>query len=83
MLQKLGLSDAEATKVKTINQKYAEKMEPVLKSSDSSLSKMRQAKAIQSAKDDELRGVLRPEKFAAYSETKDEMKQAMQQQLKH
>ncbi len=83
MKTKLNLSQDEVAMVQKINQEYAEKIEPVLKSSMIGFLKMRDIKAILERKDDTLRNVLTPEQFDIYANAKDELKQALQQDLKH
>ncbi|MGZ8157657.1 MAG: hypothetical protein ACXWT1_10745 [Methylobacter sp.] len=83
MKTKLNLSQEEAAKIQQINQEYAEKVEPVLKSSSIGFLKMRDIKAILEQKDDTLRSVLTPDQFEAYTNAKDELKQALQQDLSH
>lgn len=83
MKTKLNLSQEEAAKIQQINQVYAEKVEPVLKSSSIGFLKMRDIKAILEQKDDTLRSVLTPDQFEAYTNAKDELKQALQQDLAH
>jgi hypothetical protein len=83
MKTKLNLSQDAVAKVQAINQQYAEKVEPVLKGSSIGFLKMRDIKAILEQKDDSLRGVLTHEQFELYANTKDELKQAMQQDLAH
>jgi len=83
MKAKLNLSQDETTKIQEINQEYAEKIEPVLKGSGISFLKMRDIKAILEQKDDTLRSVLTPGQFDVYTNAKDELKQALQQDLEH
>ncbi|WP_333874832.1 hypothetical protein [Methylobacter sp.] len=83
MKAKLNLSQDVVAKVQTINEDYAEKIEPVLKGSSIGLFKMHDIKAVLDQKDDTLRSILTPEQFDAYVNAKDELKQAMQQDLKH
>lgn len=83
MKTKLNLSQDEVTKIQEINREYAEKIEPVLKGSGISFLKMRDIKAILEQKDDALRSVLTPGQFDVYTNAKDELKQALQQDLKH
>jgi len=83
MQKKLNISQDEVAKIRGINQEYAEKVEPVLKGSSIGFFKMRNIKAILEQKDDTLRSVLTPEQFDVYTNTKDELKQALQQDLKH
>jgi hypothetical protein len=83
MKTKLNLSQDEVAKVQEINQEYAEKVEPVLKSSSIAFLKMHDIKAILEQKDDTLRSVLTPEQFDIYTNAKDELKQALRQDLAH
>ncbi len=83
MQTKLNLSQDEVIKIQAINQAYAEKIEPVLKGSSFSLIKMRDIKAILEQKDNTLRNVLTSEQFDIYTHAKDELKQALEQDLKH
>jgi Spy/CpxP family protein refolding chaperone len=83
MKTKLSLSQDEVSKIQQINQEYAEKIEPVLKGSDISLFKMRDIKAILEQKDNALRNVLTSEQFDVYINAKDELKQALHQDLTH
>jgi hypothetical protein len=83
MKTKLNLSQDDVAKIQAINQQYAEKIEPVLKGSSMIFIKMHDIKAILEQKDDDLRNALTPEQFDVYENAKDELKQAMQQDLKH
>jgi hypothetical protein len=83
MKTRLNLSQDEVNTIQKINQDYAEKVEPVLKGSSIVFFKMRDIKAILDQKDDALRSVLTPEQFELYTNAKDELKQALQQDLKH
>ncbi|MGZ8172926.1 MULTISPECIES: hypothetical protein [Methylobacter] len=83
MQKKLNMSQDEVAKIREINQEYAEKIEPVLKGSSIGFFKMRDIKAILEQKDDTLRSALTPEQFDVYTNAKDELKQALQQDLKH
>jgi len=81
MKTKLSLSQDEVSKIQQINREYAEKIEPVLKGSDIGLLKMRDIKAILEQKNNALRNVLTSEQFDVYENTKNELKQAFQQDL--
>lgn len=81
MQKKLNISQDEVAKIREINQEYAEKIEPVLKGSSIGFFKMRDIKAILEQKDDTLRSVLTPEQFDVYTNAKDELKQALRQDL--
>lgn len=77
--KKLGLSPEETQKIGTINLKYAEKTEPVIKGDDGMFSKARQMKAIQAEKDAELKTALSPQQYQAYDAAKDELKQKFEE----
>jgi len=75
MKEKLGLSDAKTEKVRAINLKYAEKMEPVIKGSDGPLMKGREARNFQAQKEGELKAVLSADEFKKYLASKQEMRE--------
>src|SRR5262249_33425024 len=77
MKSKLELTDAQTPKIAAINQKYADRMEPVIKGSQGPLMKMRAAKEIESQKEVELKGVLTPDQFQKFLAGKEEMRQKM------
>ena len=77
MKDKLALPDAVIPKVQALNLKYAEKMDPILKSSDNLLVKRQKGMAVMSAKDAELKAILTPDQFSAYDQAKDDLKDAM------
>lgn len=83
MKTKLALSDDVAIKVETINLEYAEKVEPVLKGSSLALIKKHEVEGIQEQKDNALRLVLTAQQFDIYVNSKDELKQALKQDLSH
>ena len=77
MKSKLELTDAQTPKIAAINQKYAERMEPVIKGSQGPLARMRAAKEIESQKEAELKSVLTPDQFQKFLAGKEEMRQKM------
>jgi hypothetical protein len=83
MKTKLDLSDDVAIKVEAINLEYAEKVEPVLKGSSLALIKKHDIEGIQEQKDNALRLVLTAQQFDIYVNSKDELKQALKQDLSH
>jgi len=83
MKTKLDLSDDVAIKVEAINLEYAEKVEPVLKGSSLALIKKHDIEGIQEQKDNALRLVLTAQQFDVYVNSKDELKQALKQDLSH
>jgi len=83
MKTKLDLSDDVAIKVEAINLEYAEKVEPVLKGSSLALIKKHDIEGIQEQKDNALRLVITAQQFDIYVNSKDELKQALKQDLSH
>jgi len=77
MKSKLELTDAQTPKIAAINQKYADRMEPVIKGSEGPLMKMRAAKQIETEKEADLKGVLTPDQFQKFLAAKEEMRQKM------
>ena len=82
MKQKLGLSDEQTPKVKTINEKYAEQMDPVIKGSEGPLMKMRSVKEIEERKEAELKDVLSSDQFQQFQSMKAEMKDKLMERVK-
>jgi len=77
MHSRLGLTAEQTSKVAAINQKYAEKMEPVIKGSGGPLVKMREVKDIEEQKDAELKQVLSPEQFEKFLAAKEQMREEL------
>lgn len=74
MKNKLGLDSAQLNEVKSINLKYALKNEPVIRSGDSKLAKLRKLNSSQNEKQAELKKVLTTEQYGQYQAFQDEMK---------
>ena len=83
MQSQLGLTADTTAQVQQINQKYAEKLEPVIKGSSNRISKMMDMKEIQQQKEAELQKVLTATQFDSYQNSKDALKAAMQHDLQH
>jgi hypothetical protein len=66
MKSKLGIDTLQIRKVQAINLKYAKKMEPILKSSDSKITRIKLAMELQKAKDAELTAIFTPEQNKKY-----------------
>ena len=81
MKEKLGLSDEQAPKIKAINEKYAEQMDPILKGSDGMFSKMRAMREVEGQKETELKGVLSDDQFQQFQAMKSEMKEKLMQRI--
>ena len=74
MQAKLGLTEAQVPTIAAINQKYAERMEPVIKGSSGSLAKALDARAIEKQKEGELEQALSAEQFRKFLASKDAMR---------
>ena len=79
MAKKLNLNAEERTAVEAINVKYADQMQPVLTGKMGPLARMRKAKAIEAAKDGELKKLLTPDQYKTYQASKDELKADMKE----
>jgi len=79
MRSRLGLTDEQASRVAALNQKYAEKMEPVI---SGPLVKMREVKEIEQQKEAELKQVLSPEQFEKFLAAKDQMREELEQRIR-
>lgn len=81
MKSKLSLDSGQITKIQALNLKYAQKFQPILKSSDGKLSKYRQAKTLLKQKDAELQAVLTKDQYKKYQDFEDEMKSKMKERF--
>jgi len=82
MKDKLGLSDEQTPKIKAINEKYADQMDPLIKSSDGMLLKMRAMKQVEDQKEAELKGVLSGDQFLQFQAMKSEMRGKLMERIK-
>lgn len=81
MKVKLGLTIDQTPKVAAINQKYAQRMEPIIKGQEGPLMRLRQMREVSQAKEAELKGVLSPEQFQKYLAEKQEMREKFEDKL--
>ena len=81
MKVKLGLTPDQTPKVAAINQKYAQRMEPIIKGQEGPLMRLRQMREVGQAKEAELKGVLSPEQFQKYLAEKQEMREKFEDKL--
>ena len=81
MKKALNPDDAQLDKIKAINLKYAYKFDPILKSEDSKMSKFKQARDLQKAKEAELKAVFTPEQYKKYEAMKKEMASRLKSQM--
>jgi hypothetical protein len=82
MKEKLGLTDEQTPKIKAINEKYAEQMEPIIKGSNGMLMKMRAMKQVEDQKEVELKGVLSDDQFQQFQGMKSEMRDKLMERIK-
>jgi hypothetical protein len=81
MKTKLSLTTDQTPKVAAINQKYAQRMEPIIKGQEGPLMRLRQMREVGQAKEAELKGVLSPEQFQKYLAEKQEMREKFEDKL--
>jgi len=82
MKAKLKLSPTQVTKVQAINLKYAKKFQPIIKSTDSRDSKIKEVVALQKQKDKELQGVFNKEQYTEYLAFEKELRSKLKARLK-
>jgi anion-transporting ArsA/GET3 family ATPase len=74
MKTRLNLDTGQLAQIQTINLKYALKNEPIIKSDANKLTKLKQLKALQKKKEDELKKVFTAEQYKQYQAFEAEMK---------
>ena len=82
MKDKLLLGESQVDLVYAINLKYANMNDPLLKSTESKVSKFKKLKASQKEKENELKKIFTPDQFSKYLIMKDELKNKMKTQYK-
>ena len=75
MKEQLALSDDTLEKVRAINLKYAQKMDPTIQGSNGPMMKGLEARNLQQQKEGELKTVLSPEQYKKYLASKLEMRE--------
>ena len=80
MKTQLDLKEDQVPKVSAINEKYAAKMDPVLKASEAPAVRTQKAKELGEQKDVELKAVLTPEQYAKYVAWQQELRAKMTEQ---
>jgi hypothetical protein len=81
MKSKLNLDSDQTAKVQAINLKYAQKFEPIIKSDDSRFSRLRQARALQKAKDAELKTVFTASQYKQYQDFEAEIRAKLKDKM--
>ena len=82
MKTNLKLTDDQAAKVLTINQKYASMNQDLQGGTQSKMEKMKAFKANEKSRDAELKGVLTSDQFSQYQAKKEEMKEKSKEKMK-
>ena len=81
MKSKLALTAEQTQAVADLNLKYANRMEPIIKGSSNSLSKMFQMRKINNGNETELKRILSPEQWEKFDASRDEMRQQFEAQI--
>jgi hypothetical protein len=81
MKSKLALTAEQTQAVADLNLKYANRMEPIIKGSSNSLSKMFQMRKINNEKETEFKRMLSPQQWAKFDASRDEMRQQFEAQI--
>ena len=81
MKSKLTLTAEQTQAVADLNLKYANRMEPIIKGSSNSLSKMFQMRKINNEKETELKRILSPQQWEKFDASRDEMRQQFEAQI--
>jgi hypothetical protein len=82
MKEKLSLTDEQLPKVKAINEKYAEEMDPIIKGSGGMLMKMGPMREVEGKKEAELKGVLSDDQFQQFQAMKSELRDKLMERIK-
>lgn len=82
MKTKLGLNSFQVTKAYALNFLYAQKNEPILKSSEGKLAKFKKLRPLQKEKDLALGKILNTEQYKKYQELKDQLIQNLKDKRK-
>ena len=81
MKSKLSLTAEQTQAVADLNLKYANRMEPIIKGSSNSLSKMFQMRKINNEKETELKRILSPQQWEKFDASRDEMRQQFEDRI--
>ena len=81
MKSKLSLNAGQQSKIEVINLNYAKKFEPIIKSSDSKITRVRQAMSLQKAKDEELKKVFTASQYQQYEKLKEALKGTLKNKM--
>jgi hypothetical protein len=82
MKTRLKLNAGQVKKAQAINLKYAEKFQPIIKSTDSRPVKLKAAMALQKEKDKELQAVFSKEQYEEYTAFEQELRSKLRAAFK-
>ena len=81
MKSKLALTPEQTQAVADLNLKYANRMEPIIKGSSNSLSKIFQTRKINNEKETELKRILSPQQWEKFDASRDGLRQQFEEQI--
>jgi hypothetical protein len=81
MKSKLALTPEQTRAVADLNLKYANRMEPIIKGSSSSLTKMFQMRKINNEKETELKRILSSQQWEKFDASRDVMREQFEEQI--
>ena len=81
MKSKLALTPEQTRAVADLNLKYANRMEPIIKGSSNSLTKMFQMRKINNEKEAELKRILSSQQWEKFDASRDEMRQQFEERI--
>lgn len=77
--EKLNLSEDQSVKVEAINATYFEGLSQLKNSNERKMSKYKKFKALQSTRDQQMKGVLNEEQYTLYKEFQKEIKEDLKE----
>jgi hypothetical protein len=81
MKSRLALTPEQTRAVAELNLKYANRMEPIIKGSSNSLTKMFQMRKINNEKETELKRMLSPQQWEKFEASRDEMRETFEKEI--
>jgi len=81
MKSMLALTPEQMQTVADLNLKYADRMEPFIKGSSSSLTKMFEMRKINNEKETELKRILSSQQWEKFDASRDEMRQQFEERI--
>ncbi|MBE5321214.1 hypothetical protein IM793_18780 [Pedobacter sp. MR2016-19] len=81
MRTKLNLNTEQQSKIEVINLNYAKKFEPIIKSSNSKITRFKQAMSLQKAKDEELKKIFTAGQYQQYEKFQEALKSTLKDKM--